>query len=131
MDRNTRKSKGFAYIEYANREDIINALSLTGQLLLAQPVMVKSSEAEKNLAWEAAQQQSATLAQMNALAAGGAGAGPCKLFVGNLHNNIGEQDLRQIFEPFGVVEMVTLQRDSGGRSQGIGYVQAPLLVAAC
>lgn len=45
-------------------------------------------QAEKNLAWEAAQQQSATLAQMNALAAGGAGAGPCKLFVGNLHSNI-------------------------------------------
>ena len=83
MDRNTRKSKGFAYIEYANRvsmigwslmyllsscrrlklaflpqpaaallfrpvvclqEDIINALGLTGQLLLGQPVMVKSSE---------------------------------------------------------------------------------------
>ena len=45
-------------------------------------------QAEKNLAWEAAQQQSATLAQMNALAAGTAGAGPCKLFVGNLHINI-------------------------------------------
>ena len=109
------------------QEDIINALGITGQLLLGQPVMVKSSEvrlqpgdgmpavwtscsdspailvklhikltpivthsqAEKNLAWEAAQQQSATLAQMNALSAGAVGAGPCKLFVGNLHPNIG------------------------------------------
>ncbi|KAK9803366.1 hypothetical protein WJX73_009745 [Symbiochloris irregularis] len=123
MDRNTRRSKGFSYIEYANREDIISALSLTGQLLLGQPVMVKSSEAEKNLAWEAAQQQSATLAQMNALAAGGAGAGPCKLFVGNLHSNIAEADLKQIFEPFGTVELITLQRDATGRSQGIAYVQ--------
>ena len=44
-------------------------------------------QAEKNLAWEAAQQQSQALQQMNAMAAG-TGSGPCKLFVGNLHPNI-------------------------------------------
>lgn len=39
------------------------------------------------MAWEAAQQQNATLMQMNAQALG-AGSGPCKLYVGNLHPNI-------------------------------------------
>ena len=39
------------------------------------------------MAWEAAQQQNATLMQMNAQALG-AGTGPCKLYVGNLHPNI-------------------------------------------
>ena len=34
-----------------------------------------------------------------------------------------ENDLKQIFEPFGAVELVTLQRDASGRSQGIGHVQ--------
>ena len=103
-------------------------------------------QAEKNLAWEAAQQQSQALQQMNAMAAG-AGSGPCKLFVGNLHPNIAvratfsvtllavvkplgsselhvqEGDLKQIFDPFGTVEYCTLQRDQTGRSQGIGFVQ--------
>ena len=45
MDRNTRRSKGFAYIEMATRESIIPALSLAGQTLMGQSVMVKSSEA--------------------------------------------------------------------------------------
>ncbi len=43
-------------------------------------------QAEKNLAWEAAQAQSASVAQMSSLAT--AGAGPCKLYVKNLHPNI-------------------------------------------
>ncbi len=41
------------------QEDVINALALTGQILMGQAVMVKMSEAEKNLAWEAAEQQKA------------------------------------------------------------------------
>ena len=43
-------------------------------------------QAEKNLAWEAAQAQSASVAQMSSLAT--AGAGPCKLYIKNLHPNI-------------------------------------------
>jgi hypothetical protein len=42
-----------------SQEDVINALGLTGQILMGQAVMVKMSEAEKNLAWEAAEQQKA------------------------------------------------------------------------
>ncbi|KAK9823650.1 hypothetical protein WJX72_004426 [[Myrmecia] bisecta] len=124
-DRNTRKSKGFAYIEFAKREDIVNALALTGQMLMGQAVMVKSSEAEKNLAWEANQQQTQALAAMNALMPqmGVGGTGPCKLLVNNLHPNITEVDLKQIFDPFGFVDLVTLNKDASGRSQGMGYVQ--------
>jgi len=56
-DRNTPKSKGMAYVEMSAQSEIPAALSLTGQMLMGQVVMVKASEAEKNLAWEAAQQQ--------------------------------------------------------------------------
>ncbi|KAK9908927.1 hypothetical protein WJX75_004772 [Coccomyxa subellipsoidea] len=121
MDRNTRKSKGFAYIEYTNKADIVTAMALTGQILMGQAVMVKSSEAEKNLAWEAAQQQNASMLQMSSMA--NAGLGPCKLYIANLHPNIQEQDLRQVFDPFGAVDYVTLQKDPSGRSQGYGFVQ--------
>ena len=56
-DRNTPRSKGMAYIEFADKANITDALALTGQMLRNQVVMVKASEAEKNIAWEAEQAQ--------------------------------------------------------------------------
>lgn len=92
------------------------AIALSGQLLLGQPVMVKPSEAEKNLV------QSNT-------SAGGAVTGPYgaidrKLYVGNLHFNMTEMQLRQLFEPFGPVELVQLPLDiETGQCKGFGFVQ--------
>ena len=34
-----------------------------------------------------------------------------------------EQDLKQIFEPFGALDFVTMQKDATGRSLGQAYVQ--------
>eukprot|EP00210_Caulerpa_lentillifera_P008014 g7653.t1 len=124
MDRNTRKSKGFAYIEFDKQEDVLNALTLTGQLLLGQAVMVKASEAEKNLAWEAQQQQQQNQAAAAALLGSNLTAsGPCKLYVAGLHPDITQNDLKRIFSPFGDVDLVQLALDSKGTSQGYGYVQ--------
>jgi RNA-binding protein 39 len=60
------------------------AIALSGQLLLGQQVMVKPSEAEKNLV------------QSNASSSGAASGGARKLYVGNLHSNINEDQLRQV-----------------------------------
>ena len=64
------------------------AIALSGHLLLGQPVMVKPSEAEKNLV------------QSNALGGGSAvgpyGAVDRKLYVGNLHFNMTEFQLKQV-----------------------------------
>lgn len=65
------------------------AIALSGQPLLGNPVMVKPSEAEKNLV------------QSTATAAGVAGTvayagGARKLYVGNLHYNMKEDQLRQV-----------------------------------
>lgn len=46
-DKNTRRSKGIAYIEYSSVESAINALTLNGQIFMGMGVMVKPSEAEK------------------------------------------------------------------------------------
>eukprot|EP00967_Tisochrysis_lutea_P112972 scaffold178984_cov18-Tisochrysis_lutea.AAC.1 len=46
-DKNTKRSKGIAYVEFQTVESAIAALSLNGQLLLNMPVLVKPSEAEK------------------------------------------------------------------------------------
>ncbi|KAE8700105.1 ribonuclease P protein subunit p25-like protein-like [Hibiscus syriacus] len=118
MDRNSRRSKGVGYIEFYDVMSVPMAIALSGQLLLGQPVMVKPSEAEKNLV------------QSNASGAGaGSVAGPYgavdrKLYVGNLHFNMTEMQLRQIFEPFGPVELVQLPLDlETGQCKGFGFVQ--------
>jgi RNA-binding protein 39 len=43
--------------------------------------------------------------------------------VGNIHFSITEQDLQNVFEPFGELEFVQLQKDDNGRSRGYGFVQ--------
>ncbi|TYK12443.1 RNA-binding protein 39 isoform X4 [Cucumis melo var. makuwa] len=115
MDRNSRRSKGVGYVEFYDAMSVPMAIALSGQLLLGQPVMVKPSEAEKNLV------QSNT--------SGASGAGPYgavdrKLYVGNLHFNMTETHLREIFEAFGPVELVQLPLDlESGHCKGFGFVQ--------
>jgi RNA recognition motif-containing protein len=48
------------------------------------------------------------------------------IFVGNLAYTATEDDLRQLFEPYGVVDKarVITDRDSG-RSKGFGFVEMP------
>jgi RNA-binding protein 39 len=72
------------YIEFYDVMSVPMAIALSGQLLLGQPVMVKPSEAEKNLV------------QSTASSSGVASGGARKLYVGNLHSNINEEQLRQV-----------------------------------
>ncbi|CAI0468812.1 unnamed protein product [Linum tenue] len=118
MDRNSRRSKGVGYIEFYDVMSVPMAIALSGQPLRGVPVMVKPSEAEKNLV------QSTTAAVVGP----GGGIGPYsggarRLYVGNLHFNITEDQLRQVFEPFGAVELVQLPVDETGHCKGFGFVQ--------
>ncbi|KAJ0728145.1 putative RNA recognition motif domain, nucleotide-binding alpha-beta plait domain superfamily [Helianthus annuus] len=104
MDRNSRRSKGVGvsleaaslslvvevrYIEFYDAMSVPMAIALSGHLLLGQPVMVKPSEAEKNLV-----QSTAT---SGAAGVGGPyGAADRKLYVGNLHFNMTELQLKQV-----------------------------------
>ena len=46
------------------------------------------------------------------------------IFVGNLSFNTSEDELRQIFEPFGQVDRVSIMTDRDtGRSRGFGFVE--------
>uniref|UniRef100_A0A0D6R0A3 RRM domain-containing protein n=1 Tax=Araucaria cunninghamii TaxID=56994 RepID=A0A0D6R0A3_ARACU len=118
MDRNSRRSKGVGYIEFYDAMSVPMAIALSGQLLLGQPVMVKPSEAEKNLV-----QSNAAVAAAGGLI-GPYSGGARRLYVGNLHFNITEDQLRQVFEPFGTVELVQLPTDpETGQCKGFGFVQ--------
>jgi RNA recognition motif-containing protein len=57
-----------------------------------------------------------------------AASGPRKLFVGCLNFSLSDADIRLVFEPFGQIDSVDLQRDDAGRSRGYAFVQ---YVPAC
>ena len=127
-DRVSNRSKGYVhpspsllpkltvpsvgYVEFKSEESVAAALQLTGQKLLGIPVIVQPTEAEKNRQVR------------NSESAGHPNSIPFhRLYVGNIHFSITETDLQNVFEPFGELEFVQLQKDDNGRSRGYGFVQ--------
>jgi len=114
-DRNSRRSKGIAYVEFCEIQSVPLAIGLTGQRLLGVPIIVQASQAEKNR----------LAAMANNLQKGN--SGPMRLYVGSLHFNITEDMLRGIFEPFGKIDNIVLMKDSDtGRSKGYGFITVSL-----
>jgi len=110
-DRNSRKSKGFAYIEFFDKASLPAAMQLTGTPFMGQAIQVQFSNAEKNRV-----QTTASSAQTS--------FGPTRLYVGSLHFNITEDDLRLVFVPFGDIEFIDLHKDAEtGRSKGFAFIQ--------
>lgn len=49
-----------------------------------------------------------------------------KIYVGNFSFNMKEPELRSLFEPYGIIESVTVATDrDSGRSRGFGFVSMP------
>lgn len=112
-DRVSGRSKGVGYVEFKNEESVPAAIQLTGQKLLGIPIIAQLTEAEKNR--QVRNPESA-------------GSNPNqipfhRLYVGNIHFSITESDLQNVFEPFGELEFVQLQKEEQGRSRGYGFVQ--------
>ncbi len=101
------------YVEFKDEASVATALQLTGQKLLGIPVIVQVTEAEKNR-------------QARTTESGGPHPNHVpfhRLYVGNIHFNVNEEDLQAVFEPFGELEFVQLQKDESNRSRGYGFVQ--------
>ncbi|KZZ98585.1 RNA splicing factor Pad-1 [Moelleriella libera RCEF 2490] len=112
-DRVSGRSKGVGYVEFKSEETVQKALQLTGKPLAGIPIIVKLTEAEKN-----------RQARTTESSGGHPNSIPFhRLYVGNIHFNVTEQDLQAVFEPFGELEYVQLQKDDNGRSRGYGFVQ--------
>jgi RNA recognition motif-containing protein len=48
------------------------------------------------------------------------------IYVGNLSFDVSEENLRQIFEPFGQVSSITIIKDKySGQSRGFGFIEMP------
>ncbi|KAF7512629.1 hypothetical protein GJ744_000890 [Endocarpon pusillum] len=112
-DRVSGRSKGVGYVEFRQEESVPLAIQLTGQKLLGIPIIAQLTEAEKN---RQARNPEATSGNHNSVPFH-------RLYVGNIHFSITESDLQNVFEPFGELEFVQLQKEEQGRSRGYGFVQ--------
>ncbi len=110
-----RACVGAGYIEYADKMSILPALALNGQLLAGHPVLVKPSESEKNAAAQLAKVQAAMVAAPNPLES--------QLRISNVHKDVRERDLEDIFSPFGKIEQLEIQEDAAGGDLGMAAVQ--------
>jgi CC1-like splicing factor len=106
------------YVEFKNEESVPAAIQLTGQKLLGIPIIAQHTEAEKN---RQVRNPEAVGNNPNSIPFH-------RLYVGNIHFSITESDLQNVFEPFGELEFVQLQKEEQGRSRGYGFVQYVLSV---
>lgn len=111
-DRVSGKSRGMGYVEFADLETVPKAVQMNGEKFMGFPLLVKQSEAEKNYAFEA-ENEGGTVFSDNVNK---------RVYIGNIHRDVTEDDLRQIFENLGNVEKVQLIRDAKGESKGYGFI---------
>ncbi|KAI9509074.1 hypothetical protein F5148DRAFT_978870 [Russula earlei] len=117
-DRLSRRSKGIGYVEFRTIEMVDKALSLSGTVVMGLPIMVQLTEAERNRLHPG----DGNLNLPPGVIAPHGGA--MQLYVGSLHFNLTEGDIKQVFEPFGELEFVDLHKDPvTGRSKGYAFVQ--------
>ncbi|KAI8809966.1 hypothetical protein BJ742DRAFT_803088 [Cladochytrium replicatum] len=109
-DKNSRRSKGVGYVEFFDEASVPPALQMSGQKLLGVPIIVQPTEAEKNAVAKD------TASEMGEISN--------KLFVGQLHFSLTEEDIKLVFEPFGPIDFVNIVREPDtGHSRGYGFIQ--------
>ncbi|CAD7947971.1 unnamed protein product [Amoebophrya sp. A25] len=119
-DARSGRSKGVAYVEYYQQENVAGACQLSGQMLMLQPVRVQLSQAEKNRA---------SIVARAALLATTKDPG-LKLYVSGLEGplaSITDEDLRKLFSPFaiqGQIEFIDLHKDPyTNKCKGFAYIK--------
>jgi nucleolin len=119
MDRNTGKSRGFAYVEFAEPASVEKALRLSGKEIDGRPINVDRSTNNK------APGGAANANEARRAAYGDKTSPPnTVLFVGNLSWNATEDSLWEVFAEYGDVKSVRVPTDrESGKVKGFGYVE--------
>ncbi|KDN40378.1 hypothetical protein RSAG8_08141, partial [Rhizoctonia solani AG-8 WAC10335] len=120
-DRLSRRSKGIGYVDLPAAaktiEHVNSAIGLSGTIVMGLPIMIQLTESERNKIGP-----SSSLHLPPGVSHPHAGS--MQLYVGSLHFNLTESDIRQVFEPFGELDFVDLHRDpSTGKSKGYCFIQ--------
>ncbi|KAJ7092692.1 splicing factor CC1-like protein [Mycena epipterygia] len=116
-DRMSRRSKGIAYVEFRSVDLVEKAIDLTGTNVMGRPIHIQLTESERNKLHPGD-------GNLNLPPGVSAPHGAMQLYVGSLHFNLTESDIKQVFEPFGDLEFVDLHKDPmTGRSKGYAFVQ--------
>jgi len=123
-DKHTNRHKGFAYVEMKDLESIPACLLMNGQVPTFQkfPILVKASEAEKNFL---AKKEATDKAKLQEMVRGQSEKkkNDGRLYIGNLHVNITQDDLMVVLQQCGPVESINLHRDDMGISKGYAFVK--------
>ena len=119
MDRNTGKSRGFAYVEFADPASVEKALELSGKEIDGRPINVDRSTSNKSSGGAGNPNEARR-------AAFGDKTNPpsSTLFVGNLSWDASEDSLWDVFAEYGDVKGVRMPTDrETGKVKGYGYVE--------
>jgi len=103
-DTRTFRSKGMCYIEFKDQKAVPHALSYSGRELGGYPIVVQLTQAEKNIAAQAAE---AIKNSQN----------PLRLRITNLPRKVSRSDIEPIFSAFGEILHIRLRRADDGDSQ--------------
>jgi len=123
-DRNSRRSKGIAYVEFREPESVQTALAMNGERLGPAPLIIMMTQSEKN-------RQAALKEKTLKL-----GAGPCRVAISNLSFKINSDKLKMLFQPYAeaagceIKEAAVIPDSQGRGSSGTGFVEYEVAQAA-
>lgn len=134
-DPRTGKSKGIAYIEFADIASVIKSQALNQQLLGGYPITVQQPNVHTpntpkgNANFNSFAANGGNQLHNNNALNNGVHAGVKKsdnalrLYIGSIHFSVSEAQLRPIFGAFGPIEGLDLHRDpASGQSKGFGFL---------
>lgn len=100
-DAETSKSLGYAYVNFADKEDAKTAMdAMNYDLLYGRNIRIMWAQKKPSMLPKAA-----------------------NLVVKNLHSSVNELLLKETFSPFGDIVSIKVVRNSRGDSKGYGFIQ--------